>query len=328
MHPRSRLSIIIAFLPIVWATLLSSISAQAEDYPTRPITLVVPFGAGGGIDIVARIFAARLQEQLHQPVVVENRAGAGGIIGTSYVAHATPDGYTLLLIEASSVLAKWLHKDVPFHVTTDFTPVAMVATTYLGLFAGPSLPVTDIEQLVTYSKAHPGKLSVGTPGVGTPHHLAAMMLNRGAGTDITNIPYRGTPASVNDLISGQIPLVWAVPVNVMSFVELGKARLLAVSSPQRLSSLPKVPTIAETVLPGFSVTLWLGIASPAGTPPEIITRLSQAVQKIAEMPDVQNRVSAMGYNLDFRSGDKFREQMLSDHEKYGVVIRDAGIHPK
>lgn len=326
MHPRSTLSIVVAvWTPIVLAALPGATSAHAENYPTRPITLVVPFGAGGGIDIVARIFAEKLQEKLHQPVIVENRAGAGGITGTNYVAHTTPDGYTLLLIEASSVLAKWLHKDVPFNVATDFTPVAMVATTYLGLFANSSLPVNNIEQLVAYSKAHPRELSVGTPGVGTPHHLAAMMLNKGVGIDITNIPYRGTPPSVNDLVGGQIPLVWAVPANVMPFVEQGKAKLLAVSAPQRLSSLPQVPTVAETVLPGFSVTLWLGIAAPNGTPPEVITRVSQAIHETSELPEVQTRLSALGYNLDFRSGDKFREQMLSDQQKYGAVIRESGM---
>ena len=302
-------------------------SARADNYPVRPITLVVPFGSGGGIDIVARIVAEKLQEGLHQPVVVENRAGGGGIVGTSVVAHAKPDGYTLLFIEMSSVLAKWLHKKVPFDVETDFAPVAMVATNYLGLFANTSLPANNLTELIAYSKAHPTKLTVGIPGVGTPHHLAALMFEHGSGLDMVHAAYRGTPPSVTDLVSGQIPLVWAVPINVMPFVAEGKAKLLAVSSPQRLAALPNVPTVAEQGLPDFSVTLWLGIAGPAGTPAEIVSRLSKAIQELTALPDVHKRLSALGYNLDYRSGDKFREQMLGDQRKYGEVIFEAGIQP-
>lgn len=314
---------LLAAFALVWSPKIS----HAADYPARTITLVVPFAAGGGIDIVARIFAGKLQEKLHQPVVVENRIGGGGIVGTAAVAHAAPDGYTLLMIEASSVLAKWLHKEVAFQVESDFAPVAMLATTYLGLFANQSLPVSNVGELIAYSKAHPGKLSVGTPGVGTPHHLAAIMLNHGAGIDITNVAYRGTPPSVTDLVSGQIPLVWAVPITVAPFVAQGKARLLMISAPHRLAAYPEVPSVAESV-PGFDVTLWLGIAAPARTPPEVIARLAQAIHEVSELTDVQKRLSALGYNVDFRSGDKFREQMLADQKKYGDVIRAAGIQPR
>ena len=165
----------------------------------------------------------------------------------------------------------------------------MVATNYLGLFANASLPVNTLGELIAYGKAHPGKLSVGTPGIGTPHHLAVMMLNHDAGIDITNVAYRGTPPSVTDLISGQIPLVWAVPLNVMPFVAQGKAKLLAVSAPQRLAAYPNTPAVAESV-PGFDVTLWLGIAAPARTPPEVVARLAQAIHDISEQTDVQKRL--------------------------------------
>ena len=302
--------------------------AHAQAYPSRSITLVVPFTAGGGIDILARLFADKLQEKLQQPFIVENRTGAGGIIGTDSVARASPDGYTLLFMEGGAVLAKWLHKRVPFDVTSDFTPVAMVATTYLGLFAHPSLPVSDAKDLIAYGKANPGKLSAGTPGVGTPHHLTFLMFNKGAGIDITHVPYRGTPPSVNDLVSGQIPLVWAVPINVLPFVEQGKAKALGVSALQRIPMLPQTPTIAENAVPRFEVVLWLGIAAPAKTPPEIITRLGQAIREVIENSDVQKRAAALGYGLNFRPGEKFHELIVSDHEKYGKVIREAGIQPE
>jgi tripartite-type tricarboxylate transporter receptor subunit TctC len=206
--------------------------AQAETYPARPVTLVVPIAAGGAVDTAARIFAEKLQEKLQQSFVVENRTGAGAMIGTGYVAKATPDGYTLLLMESSVVLSKWLHKSVPFDITSDFTPIARVATNPLVLFAHPSLPANDVKELIAYSKANPGKLSVATSGAGTPHHLAVLMLNAAAGIDITHVPYRGTAPALNDLLSGQVPLMWSTPVGVMQFVEQGKAKTLGVTTPQ------------------------------------------------------------------------------------------------
>ena len=202
---------------------------------TRPITLVVPIAAGGGMDTIGRVLAERLQERLKQPVVVENRVGAGGVTGVDYVAKAAPDGRTLLLLDISAVLHKWLHKSVPFDVIEDFVPIAQVATTPLLLFAHPSLPVADVKELIAYARANPGKVSVGTPGVGSPHHLAAAMLNSSAKIDITHVPYRGTAPALNGLLGGQIPLIWATPNAVIQFVETGKVKALATASAQRIA---------------------------------------------------------------------------------------------
>jgi len=193
------------------ATALSATAriGWAQAYPARPITLVAPIAAGGGVDTAARIVAEKLQEQLRQSVVVENRPGAGSVIGTSFVAKAPRDGYTLLLMEPGAVLARWLSKTVPFDVTGDFSPIAMVAVSSLVLFAHPSLGFHDLSGLIAFSKANPRKLSVGTPGVGTPHHLAAAWLNAAAMIDITHVPYRGSAPALNDLLGGQIPLIWA-----------------------------------------------------------------------------------------------------------------------
>src|SRR5262249_55254860 len=196
--------------------------ARAETYPTRPIALVVPIAAGGAVDTAARIIAEKVQDKLQQSVVVENRPGAGSMIGTNFVAKAVPDGYTLLLIEPGAVLAKWLNKTVSFDVTSDFSPIAMIAHSPLVLFAHPSVPFHNLNELITYSKAKPHRLSVGTPGVGTPHHLAAAWLNTAAKIDITHVPYRAVPPALNDLLGGQIPLIWASPVAVMPFVEQRK----------------------------------------------------------------------------------------------------------
>ena len=301
--------------------------AQAQTYPARPVTLVVPIAAGGAVDTAARIFAEKLQEKLQQTFVVENRTGAGAMIGTGYVAKAAPDGYTLLLMESSVVLSKWLHKSVPFDITSDFTPIARVATNPLVLFAHPSLPANDVKELIAYSKANPGKLSVATSGAGTPHHLAVLMLNAAAGIDITHVPYRGTTPALNDLLSGQVPLMWSTPVGVMQFVEQGNAKTLGVTTPQRVAILPHVATLAENAVPGFDLQAWLGIAAPAGVPPDVVARLSQAVREITEMPEVQRRMAAMGQNLDFRNSDEYGERLASDHQKFGAIIRAAGIEP-
>lgn len=301
--------------------------AQAQTYPARPVTLVVPIAAGGAVDTAARIFAEKLQERLQQTFVVENRTGAGAMIGTGYVAKAAPDGYTLLLMESSVVLSKWLHKSVPFDITSDFTPIARVATNPLVLFAHPSLPANDVKELIAYSKANPGKLSVATSGAGTPHHLAVLMLNAAAGIDITHVPYRGTTPALNDLLSGQVPLMWSTPVGVMQFVEQGKVKTLGVTTPQRVAILPHVATLAENAVPGFDLQAWLGIAAPAGAPPDVVARLSQAIREITEMPEVQRRMAAMGQNLDFRNSDEYRERLASDHQKFGAIIRAAGIEP-
>ena len=279
------------------------------------------------MDTIGRVVAERLQESLKEPVVVENRVGAGGVVGTDYVAKAAPDGHTLLLLDISAVLHRWLHKSVPFDVVKDFAPIAQVATTPLLLFASPPLPVTDVKGLIAYAKANPGKLSVGTPGIGSPHHLAAAMLNAAAGIDITHVPYRGTAPALNDLMGGQIPLIWATPNAVVQFVEAGKIRPLAVASQRRIAIFPQVPTIDESALKGFNVDVWFGLAAPAGTPAGITKALAKEIAAIAAMPDVRARLAPLGYDLEFVGSDDFRRLIAADHARYGKVIRDAGITP-
>jgi tripartite-type tricarboxylate transporter receptor subunit TctC len=301
--------------------------ACAQDFPSRAITLVAPIAAGGAVDTAARIVAEKLQEKLQQPVVVENRTGAGGIIGTSSVAKSPPDGYTLLLMEPSAVLAKWLHKNVSFDVVGDLAPIALVATSPLVLFAHSSFPANDVRQLISYSKDNPGKLAVGTPGIGTPHHVAALMLSSATGIDIPQISYRGSAPALSDLLGGQIPLIWSTPVAVMPFVEQGKVKALGVSTRQRLAILPQVPTIAENAVPGFHVEAWVGIAAPAKVPTQAIARIGQAIREITALPDVQKRMLPLGFNLDYRPSDDFRELIASEHQRYGAIIRAAGILP-
>jgi tripartite-type tricarboxylate transporter receptor subunit TctC len=226
------------------------------------------------------------------------------------------------------VLAKWLHKDVPFRVTQDLAPVAMIATTSLGLFAGPAVAASDVRELIAYSKAHPDELSVGTPGIGSPHHLAALMLDRLAGIHIAHVPYRGTAPSLNDLLAGRIPLIWAVPIAVKPFVDEGKVKALGVSGTQRVAMLPQVPTIAESALPAFKLTLWLGVAAPAGTPSDILARLSEVVRSVTQRADVQERMAELGYDLVFHDRDAFAHVIADEEKEYGEIIRAAGIQPQ
>jgi tripartite-type tricarboxylate transporter receptor subunit TctC len=292
-----------------------------------PITLVVPIAAGGGMDTIGRCSPSGCRNGSSSPVVVENRVGAGGVTGVDYVAKAAPDGRTLLLLDISAVLHKWLHRSVPFDVIADFAPVAQVATTPLLLFAHPSLPVADVKELIAYARANPGKLSVGTPGVGSPHHLAAAMLNSAAKIDITHVPYRGTAPALNDLLGGQIPLIWATPNALIPFLEAGKVKALATASAQRIAILPQVPTVAENALRGFDVGVWFAIAAPAKTPRDIVERLGHEIGEITKLPDVQKRLSALGYDLNFAGNERLRDLIAADHTRYGTVIRDAGITP-
>ena len=314
-------------LGIAAGTAAAGALAQTAAPDTRPVTLVVPIAAGGGVDTIGRIFAAELSERLKQAWVVENRPGAGGLIGLDSVAKAAPDGHTLVVIETSSVLQKWLHKSVPFDVVADFSPVAQMATTSLVLFANPSLPAANVKELIAYAKANPGKLSVGTPGIGSPHHLAAAMLNARAGIDIVNVSYKGAAPSLNDLLGGQIPLIWATPTAVMQYVEAGKVKPLAVGSRERIALLPNVPTLAESGLSGFDVTIWFGIAGPAKTPRDVIDRVSREVAAVDALPELKTKTAPLGYELHYLDSKQLATQIADDHARYGKVIRDAGITP-
>jgi len=315
----------LALAAIVAGLAASAVRAQAPEGDTRPVTFVVSVAPGGGVDVIARAFAAKLGERLRQPWVVENRPGAGGMVGIDSVAKAAPDGHTMLMLENSSVLHKWLHRTVPFDVVADFAPVAQMATTPLLLFANPSLPVANVAELIAYAKANPGKLSVGTPGIGTPHQLAALMLNAGAGIDIAHVPYKGTAPALNDLLSGQIPLIWATPSVVIPYVEAGKVKPLAVGSAERIALLPNVPTVAESGIAGFNVGIWFGIAAPAKTPREMVARISRAIAEVDRNADLREKMTPLGYDLDYIDSRQFAEKVAADYVRYGNVIRDAGI---
>jgi tripartite-type tricarboxylate transporter receptor subunit TctC len=301
--------------------------AQAQLNPQRPILIVVPIGAGGGVDATGRLIAEKLHERLKQPVVVENRPAGGGMVGADSVAKAAPDGHTLLLMESSATIHKWLRKDVPYDVVADFAPIARVATSPLVLFAQSSFAPSNASEVIALARAQPGKLSVGTPGIGTPHHLAMMTMNALAKVDIVNVPYRGAALSLNDLLAGQIPMIWAAPTSVLPHVAAGKVKVLGVASAQRDPALPDVPTLAESGVPGFDLVIWFGVAAPAKTPPDVLARLSKEISEIVAQPDTQERIRKVGLSPAYLDGNQFRALIRDDHERFGKVIRDAGIVP-
>lgn len=309
------------------AILLLAMPAQAQIGSGRTITIVVPIGAGGGVDAMGRLIAEKFQERLKQTVVVENRPAAGGMVGADSVAKAAPDGNTLLLMESSAVLHKWLHKNVPFDVVSDFTPIARVAISPLILIANPSFGPNNAREMIALAKAEPGKLSAGTPGIGTPHHLALTMLNALAKIDIVNVPYRGAALVLNDVLAGQLPMGWVAPTAAMPHVASGKLKILGVASAKRPASLPNVPTIAESGVPGFDVEIWFGVAAPAKAPPDLVARLGKEVAEIVAQPDTQERIQKFGLAAAYADGAAFREQIRVDHERFGKIIREAGIVP-
>ena len=300
--------------------------AQAQLNPSRQITIVVPIGAGGGVDATGRLIAEKLQERLKQPVVVENRPAAGGMVGTDSVAKAAPDGHTLLLMESSSVLHKWLHTNVPYDVVADFAPIARVATSPLILYAGPAFAPNNARELIALAKAEPGKLSAGTPGIGTPHHLGLMILNALAKIEIVNVPYRGAAAALNDVLGGSLQMAWAAPTAVMPHVATGKVKIIGVASAQRPASLPDVTPVADGV-PGFDLDIWFGVAAPAKTPPDVVALLSKEIAEIVAQPDAQERIRKTGLSPAYLDGGKFGAEIRADHERFGKIIREAGIKP-
>jgi tripartite-type tricarboxylate transporter receptor subunit TctC len=312
----------------VMAGLLSLIAlkrvAATPELPSH-IAIVVAFGPGSGIDLTGRFIAEKLSRQLELPVVVENRPGAGGMTGAEFVTNAQPDGGTLLLMDSATVLQKWLHKDVPFNVLTDFAPIAKMTNSTLLLSAQASFPCNSIKELVTLARSEPGKLSAGTSGVGSPHHLDLLLFNSLAHINIVNVSYRSSLAAVNDLLGGQIPLAWSGLTAIKGHIEAGTLKALGSASEHREPQLPNVPTFAEQGLPGVVVNNWFGIAAPANTPSDIVARLGKALAVIAQDPDFAVHLKSGGYEATYLDPQQFRAEIYDDYERFGKLIRDAGI---
>ena len=303
---------------------LAAPATQASEYPNRPVTLVVPIAPGGGVDALARILAERLRGKLGQSVLVENRPGAGSVIGATSVVKSAADGYTLLLLEPAAIIAKWLNKNVTYDVETDFDPVALVATQPLVLFAHPSVASSTLPELIETCRQRPKLYSVGTAGVGSPHHLAALWLNDAAKIDIVHQPYRGAGPALNDLLGGHIPLIWALPAPVLPYVADGRVKAIAVSTTRRFVLLPQTPTVAEASIPGFDVEFFYGVAAPAGTPADIKSQLSKALLEVTREPGFASQMTGMGIDVAFRNPDSFRSFVRENNQRFANIVRSTG----
>src|SRR5882757_3851976 len=269
--------------------------ARAQDYPTRQITLIAPWPAGGAVDAICRAIATPLAERLGRSVVVENRPGAGSVIGTAAGAKASPDGYTLVMAGSGSLaISATMYKKLPYDPVKDFIPIALGAKIPFVLVVNPSLPVHTPAELVTYAKANPGKLSFGSGGPGSPHHLYAELLKSMTGIEMTHIPYKGSAPALTDVIAGHVPLLFSDTVPSLPQIREGKVRALGVSTAIRLPSAPDIPPIAETGVPGFDAAGWGMFAVPAGTPKEVVSKLQAALTAVLALPDVQQQIVKLG----------------------------------
>jgi len=304
---------------------LGSLSVHAQTYPSQPVRMVVPFAAGGTSDTIARLLSERMAQKLGTPVVVENRAGAGGNIGSELVARAKPDGYTMLMgTVATHGINASLYKQIAFDPVKDFKPVTLIASTPSVLLVNPAVPVDSVQELIDHAKSHPGKLNFGSSGNGSSHHLAGELFNSMADTRMTHIPYRGTAAAQVDLIAGEIQVLFDTLPAAMPHVQGGKVKALAVSSLERDASLPDLPTIAEAGVPGYEVGSWYGFLFPAGTPDEIVERMSAAVTEVINSPEVTERLLAQGATPVASTPAEFTEHIAREQEKWAKVIKLSG----
>ena len=306
--------------------MLVSQAALAQAWPARPVRLIVPYAAGAGInDIMARMVGQHLGPGLGQSVVIENRAGAGGIAGPEAAAKAAPDGYTFLMSNVSLVTSAYMYPKLPYDPQKDFVPVTLVATSPLMLVVNPSVAARSVQEFVALAKANPGKLNFGSGGVGSTPHLSAELFKSAAGFDAVHVPYKGGAPALNDLIGGQLSFMIENMPGTMPFVKSGKLRALAVTSAQRSPLDPALPTMAESGVPGYEVVGWQGLFAVAGTPPAIVARLQAEVAKELRLPEVRARLAALGAEPVGSTPEEFGAFVRAENARWGRVIREKGI---
>jgi tripartite-type tricarboxylate transporter receptor subunit TctC len=315
------------FLLIVAASLFTG-AVNAQNYPARPVKIVVPFAAGGPADNYARFLAQRLQDALGQAFVVEDKPGAGSVIGTDVVAKSPPDGYTLLLMSNTHTVNETLLNNKPFALMRDFVPIAPINYSDLVLVAHPSVPASNLKDLLRLAKERPGKLNYASSGPGTPYHMAGELFKSMSGVYLVHIPYRGSSGARTDVIGGQVDLMFDAVTTMAEVVKTGKVKALATTGLQRSSVLPDVPTVSEAGVPNYEATIWLGLLAPKGTPKPIIDKLNEAISKITSQPDVQQNWAKQGATAMVMSPTAFDKYVHEDIEKWAKLIKSANIKPE
>jgi len=309
------------------AAAVSATGAMAQDYPSRPVKIVVPFAAGGPADVYARFLGVRLQEAMGQPFVVENRPGAGSITGTDVVAKAAPDGYTLLLMSNTHTVNETLIPNKPFVLMRDFVPVAPINYSDLVLVVNPAVPVNTLAELLALAKAQPGKLNYASSGPGTPYHMAGELFKSMAGVDIVHVPYKESSGARTGVLGGQVEMMFDAVTTMSEQAKAGKVKALATSGKARSSVMPNTPTVSEAGVAGYEAVIWLGLMAPRNTPPAIVARLNAEVTKIVSRPEVRAEWAKQGAVVMTMGADEFSRYVADDITKWERVVKISGAKP-
>lgn len=317
-----RAAIVVAALAL---TASWPLPCLAQDYPTRPVKIIVPFGAGGPADVYSRVLAQHLSEALKQPFVVEDRPGAGSIIGTEMVAKSPPDGYTLLAMSNTHTTNESLVANKPFQLMRDFVPVAGINYSDLVMVVHPSVPAKDLKEFIAYAKAKPGELNYASSGAGTPYHMAGELFKAMSGTNLVHVPHKASGEMRNSVIGGHVQMAFDAITTMAPNVKAGQVRALGTSAAKRSSVLPDVPTIAEAGVPGYESTIWLGIMAPAGTPKAIVDKLNAEINKVITRPDVKEAWDKQGAVALVMTPAQFDTYLRKDIEKWAQVVKTAGL---
>lgn len=306
-----------------WAQTTASTGQQA--WPDRPVRVIVPVPAGGTPDLIARIVTTRMVPLLGQPIIIDNRGGAGGLIGAEAAAKAAPDGYTLFLSSPGPLaILPHLQKRAAYDPITDFEPIGLISSGPFLLIVHPSLPVKDIAGLLALARAQPGKLDYASAGNGAANHLAMEVFKSSSGADLTHVPYKGAPMAVSDVLAGQVPMMFNSIAPIAPFIKSGRLRALGISSAARSPQLPDVPTIAESGVPGYEATTWFGLLAPAKTPAHVITRANQVLASVVQSPELRNSLLAQGHDPAGGTPEAFGKYLRGEFAKYAKVVKQSG----
>jgi len=308
-------------------TVMSGLPALAQEYPARPVKIIVPFAAGGPADIYARFLAQRLEAALGQPFIVDDRPGAGSVIGTDAAAKSAPDGYTLLLMSNTHTVNESLVPSKPYALLRDFIPVAPVNYSDLVLVVHPSVAANNLAELLALAKSKPGKLNYASSGPGTPYHMAGELFKAMAGLDIVHVPYKGSSQARTDTLGGQVDMMFDAVTTMSEFAKAGKVRALATTGKVRSSVLPNVPTMSEAGVPGYEAVIWLGIMAPKGTPPEIVRRLNAEITAIVGRPEVRDDWARQGAVAMKMNPEEFGRYIVDDIAKWERIVKISGAKP-
>jgi tripartite-type tricarboxylate transporter receptor subunit TctC len=314
-------------LALAAAVLLGAGGARAQDYPTRPVKIIVPFAAAGPADVYARFLAQRLGDALGQPFVVDDRPGAGSIIGTDAVAKSAPDGYTLLLMSNTHTVNESLVPNKPYALQRDFTPIAPINYSDLVLVVHPSVPANTLAELIKLAKADPGKLNYASSGTGTPYHMAGELFKATAGVDIVHVPYKGSSGARTDVLGGQVQMMFDAVTTMSEHARAGTVRALGTTGKTRSAVLPNVPTMSEAGVPGYEAVIWLGLIAPKGTPPAIVNRLNAEISRIESRPEVRAEWEKQGAIPMVMTPEAFGRYIADDIVKWERIVKISGARP-